>query len=96
MGTAPGLVWILKHWVEKLLLRLFPPDDFDALLVSKRLEVKTKDKEVKTFYYLTFQYGLNVRTEHKVKTDVYALHAEGDTGILSMRSEKFVSFKRFL
>ena len=94
MAAIPGLVYILKHWVEKLMLWLFPPDEIGAYIVSKRMEVKSKDKEAQTLYFLTFQYGLFTRTEHKVKTEVYALNAVGDRGTLSLRNEKFVSFKR--
>ena len=93
-GSIPGLVWIFKHRVEKFMLWLFPPDEYDALVTAKRLEVKSKDKEAYSTYYITFEYSLGKRAEHKIKKEVYALNAEGDRGTLCLRQDKFVSFER--
>ena len=89
------VTWLFSYLVKRLLLRLFPPETFNAGIVSKRLEVKNKNKEPKTLYYITFQTGESgERTEYKTPSGDYALSAVGDNGVLKLHLGKFMSFER--
>jgi len=88
------LTWLLSYCLKRMLLRLFPPKTFSAGIVSKRFEVKWKDKKAYTVYYMTFQPEHGGRAEYKTSSEDYALSATGDNGVLSLHMGKFKSFER--
>ncbi|MDR1704720.1 MAG: DUF2500 domain-containing protein [Clostridiales bacterium] len=93
-------MWLAEKLVRKLLLRLFPPVDTEAVVIAKRLEVKAKttSKKAYTVYYMTFQpmtggFERGKRVEYETPKERYALCAEGDKGLLTVHMNKFLEFK---
>lgn len=80
-----AFLWDLRH----------PPVAVDAVVITKRSEVKSKDsnRKVYTVYYQTFQpVGCN-RKEYEVPAASFAVTAVGDRGKLTCRGGRFIAFK---
>jgi len=65
-----------------------------ASVVGKRIKVETKDKKVRTLYFVTFELEKGDRPEFQLEAEQYAKHAEGDRGELWLRKGRMVSFAR--
>lgn len=88
-----AVMYLLQRLWEELSLKLWPPVSVDAVLVTKRPEVKAKSdsKKAYTVYYMTFQTD-EMRKEYKTPAGEYALAAEGDRGVLTLHRKKFKGF----
>lgn len=92
--TAPVLAWLGGRAYAYARHRLVPVKTVNARVVTKRLEVKTKDSNKKciTLYFVTFAHE-NSRREYELAPEKYALYAEGDAGTLKYHGSKFMDFE---
>ena len=95
-AAAPLAAFLLSRWAKRVRERLYPPVSVWANVITKRLEVKTKDssKKTHTLYYITFLPDGGRRMEYAASADEYALSAPGDRGVLEVQMGKFKSFTR--
>ena len=98
-ALVPFAAWLFSKFLRRIENYLYPPETFQAKLITKRLEVKAKDssKKAYTLYYVTFQpFGDEraERKEYKVPAGDFAMTAPGDGGLLSIQRGKYLSFKR--
>lgn len=92
-AAIPFGAWAVGAFAKWLQKTLSPPEYSVANVVTKRLEVKTKDnKKAHTIYYMTFWTQDKGRKEYEITAKAYALSAPGDTGELCQHMGRFVSF----
>ncbi|MTB64869.1 DUF2500 family protein [Streptococcus sp. zg-86] len=70
-----------------------PKEVLSAKLISKRTHVHGNEGAY-TAYYVTFELDNGERREFRVKSQIYALSAEGDKGEVTFQGTRFLDFKR--
>ena len=93
-AAIPIVAYVLKKLVTRIMDILLPAEVFAAEVVGKRIKVETKDKKVRTLYFVTFELEQGDRPEFQLEAEQYAKHAEGDRGELCLRKGQMVSFTR--
>ncbi|HEM3725380.1 TPA: DUF2500 domain-containing protein [Streptococcus suis] len=83
---------ISKNIMEWLRNNQAPKETCKAKLVAKRTHVFGNEM-ARTNYYVTFDWA-GKRQEFRVRSDQYALLAEGDMGTLHFQGTRFLAFDR--
>ncbi len=67
-----------------------------ARIISKRTHVwgGHGNTSASTSYYITFEDEQGNRAEFSVSSNLYSMHAEGDTGMLTHQGTRFLDFER--
>ncbi|OLF49027.1 hypothetical protein BU202_00935 [Streptococcus cuniculi] len=88
------ILWRLgRSLFEALRNNAAPKEVVAAKLIGKRTHVNGNERAYTT-YYVTFECENGERREFRVKSDVYALSAEGDKGELTFQGTRFLDFQR--
>ncbi|HFI2433954.1 TPA: DUF2500 domain-containing protein [Streptococcus suis] len=83
---------IVKNMTEWFRNNQSPKETCRAKLVAKRTHV-FGNEVARTNYYVTFEWE-GKRQEFRVRSDQYALLAEGDVGSLHFQGTRFLGFDR--
>ncbi|CYU46729.1 membrane protein [Streptococcus suis] len=83
---------IIKNFMEWHHNNRAPKESCKAKLVSKRTHV-FGNEVARTNYYVTFEWE-GKRQEFRLRSDEYALLAEGDVGTLHFQGTRFLGFER--
>jgi len=102
-AAIPIILSLGKLLWNRLYSAVTPVEEVVATVISRRIEVKDSDGKPVTAYYLTFSraqdeigIAFDIRVEYEISAEIYATHICGDTGMLSLRRGKFISFDREL
>ncbi|QHF55098.1 MULTISPECIES: DUF2500 domain-containing protein [Streptococcus] len=84
---------IIKNLLEWHRNNQAPRETCSAKLVTKRTRI-FGNEIARTNYYMTFDWN-GQRREFRVRSEDYAVLAEGDTGTLHFQGTRFLGFERF-